>query len=270
MPAPMHEEPRHEDDVARRGGRRTGASVAPSSSTSWTLDRAWRGGAGPSGSRARPPNRRRSRRRSPSASLPSTIDGEGVAASVRDERRRDHDGVHDRRGEHERDGAPTAPVPSRRAVAPPAPTRTRTPGTSCPRARRRGTCSERGRPPILANVDAGTNTSMPALTNAPSTTNGIASTSREPKTIEEVPDPRDLRGVDEPDPDVDEHERGSDRPHVRIPPRPARRRQRGTCVCPRVHHQQLPLPARRGSTEPEAAPISSTARKRRRRRGRRR
>ena len=56
-------------------------------------------------------------------------------------------------------------------------------GKVTPASAAAGTCSERGSPPSFANVEAGTSTSMPALTKAPSTTNGIASTRREPKTI---------------------------------------------------------------------------------------
>ena len=106
-----------------------------------------------------------------------------VAPAVGDERRRHDDRVHDRRGEHERDGGARARGPSRRGAEPPAPSRTRRRGTR-PRPPPRPAAAGPGRSTaIRANAEAGTSTSIAADTVAPSRMNGIASTSSDPNTM---------------------------------------------------------------------------------------
>ena len=56
-------------------------------------------------------------------------------------------------------------------------------GKAIPANAAAGSCTARGSRAILANDDAGTNTSIAAETSAPSATNGIASISSDPNTM---------------------------------------------------------------------------------------
>ena len=106
---------------------------------------------------------------------------QGVAASVRDERRCDHDRVHDRGREHERHRRGRQRGPSTPAAGRRGPSRTRrsaTPPRRGPRPAAAAASATRG-----ARAPIGTRTSIAAEAVAPSRMNGNAWTRSEPKMI---------------------------------------------------------------------------------------